>query len=91
MRLARAARREDAQNIAARLARALPLPASIDVVTIVNDGTPEQAPRACSTRSAQRQPLCHERGRPLGEQADILDPVRRFQRGREVGLRGFGR
>ena len=34
--------REDAQNIAARLARALPLPASIDVVTIVNDGTPEQ-------------------------------------------------
>ena len=34
--------REDAQNIAARLARTLPLPASVDVVTIVNDGTPEQ-------------------------------------------------
>ena len=34
--------REGAADIAARLSRSVPLPQSIDVVTIVNDGTPEQ-------------------------------------------------
>lgn len=34
--------REGAADIAARLARIVPLPGSIDAVTIVNDGTPEQ-------------------------------------------------
>ena len=34
--------REGAAEIAARLARIVPLPGSIDVVSIVNDGTPEQ-------------------------------------------------
>jgi ribose 1,5-bisphosphokinase len=34
--------REDAADIAARLARGVALPDTVDVVTIVNDGTPEQ-------------------------------------------------
>jgi phosphonate metabolism protein PhnN/1,5-bisphosphokinase (PRPP-forming) len=45
--------REGAADIAARLARSVPLPQSIDVVTIVNDGTPEQG-AACVLAELRR-------------------------------------
>jgi ribose 1,5-bisphosphokinase len=80
--------REDAADIARRLARDVPLPGGVGTETVVNDW--RKARRGfCPHSTAQRNPLGDDEigvGSGLGEYADVAYLTRRGHGGREEGF-----